>query len=97
MVVTNPTATETSTEIRANDPMLWWRQNIHRFPMLRSLAQRYLGPPPLQVALPLASERLFSTAGDICSANRTRLLTENAEILIPLKVNLPILSKQNMP
>ena len=78
MVVTNATATGISTEIKENDAVLWWRQNAHLFPMLRSLAQRNLWPPLSSVA----SEQLFSTAGDICSANRTRLLTEIAEMPI---------------
>lgn len=66
------------------DPMLWWRQNANRYPMLRSLARRYLGPPPSSVA----SERLFSSAGDICTDSRSRLLADNAEMLIVLKVNM---------
>jgi hypothetical protein len=85
MVVNVTTGT---TEMKENDPMLWWRHNARRFPMLASLAQRYLGPPPSSVA----SERLFSTAGDVCSASRTRLLSDNAEMLIMMKVNLPILN-----
>ena len=41
---------------------LWWKDNIRRFPQLLILARRYLAPPPTSVA----SEHLFSTAGDIC-------------------------------
>ena len=45
---------------RANS-FLWWKENQHRFVQLSQLARRYLAPPLTSVA----SERLFSIAGDI--------------------------------
>ena len=89
MTTTDSTGKE---QQREQDPMLWWRQNANRYPMLRSLAKRYLGPPPSSVD----SERLFSSAGDICTESRSRLLADNAEMLIVLKVNMLLCnSKKN--
>lgn len=68
---------------RQDDPASWWKMNMHRFPHLSPLAEKFLAPPPTSVP----SERLFSTAGDIISDHRSRLLPENAETLIFLKFN----------
>lgn len=72
---------------RDDNPLKWWSQNSWRFPLMAELAKVYLAPPPSSVA----SERLFSTAGDIITDNRSRLLPERAEQLIFLKVNMPLL------
>ena len=72
---------------RITDSLTWWLDNAWRFPLLSGLAKRYLAPPPSSVA----SERLFSTAGDVLTDNRSRLLPEKAEQLIFLKVNMPLL------
>jgi len=63
-----------------DDPASWWKMNMHRSPQLSPLAQKFLAPSPTSVP----SERLFSTAGDIISDHRCRLLPENAETLINL-------------
>jgi len=74
--------------ISRDDDMLTWRsRNASRFPLMSKLAKKYLAPPPSSVA----SERLFSTAGDVLTDNRNRLLPERAEELIFLKVNMPLL------
>ena len=65
---------------RAN-AYLWWRENRHRFVRLAKLARRYLAPPPTSVA----SERSFSTAGDIYDEKRNRLALERAEMLLFIK------------
>ena len=49
------------------------------------LAEYYLTSPPSSVDV----ERLFSTAGDIITNERNRLLPENAAKVLFLKENLP--------
>lgn len=68
------------------DPFDWWKVNESKFPSVAKLAQRYLCVPGTSVA----SERIFSTAGDIVNANRSRLAPENVDKLIFLQKNLNI-------
>ena len=68
------------------NPLLWWKCNKHRFPVLARLAQAFLTAPPSSVQ----SERIFSTAGDVYGDHRARLLPDNADKLIFLKFNLPL-------
>ena len=65
----------------------WWKDNTHRFPQLSILARKYMAPPPTSVA----SERLFSTAGDIYHEKRNRLAPERAESLIFVKKNFSLI------
>lgn len=67
-----------------SNPAKWWQQHASRYPLLSSVARRFLSAPPTSVA----SERLFSSAGDVLTDSRSRLLPEKAEMLIFLKVNL---------
>ena len=64
------------------DPIRWWGENQNAFPLLSKLARQYLAYPPSSVA----SERLFSEAGQIYDERRNRLLGENPrEAFIPKK------------
>jgi hypothetical protein len=58
----------------------WWAANETTFPILARLARRYL----TMQATSVPSERLFSTAGMIASASRSRLLPESVRELICL-------------
>ena len=60
----------------------WWSQNRIRFPHLAKLAQHYLSAPPTSVA----SERLFSLAGELYDDKRNRLAPERAEQLMFIKL-----------
>jgi hypothetical protein len=53
---------------------------------LTKVAKKYLTPPPTSTDV----ERLFSTAGDILSNERNRLLPENMEKLLFCRENLPV-------
>jgi hypothetical protein len=52
----------------------------------QSLTKRYLGPSPGSAA----SERLFNSAGDICTDSRDRLFADIAEMRIVLEVNMSL-------
>ena len=62
----------------------WWRENESRFPWIARVARRYLGAPSTSVA----SERLFSSAGNVFADQRSRLAADRAEMIIMVKYNL---------
>ncbi|XP_049320146.1 E3 SUMO-protein ligase ZBED1-like [Astyanax mexicanus] len=68
------------------DPLVWWKTNAHKYPHVAKLAQRDLAVPGTSVP----SERVFSTAGDIVTASRSRLLPENVDKLIFMQKNMRI-------
>ena len=65
----------------------WWANNRHRFPCLVKVARQYLCAPPTSVA----SERLFSGAGDVYDDKRKRLAPEKAEMLLFIKNNFSLI------
>ena len=65
------------------NPLTWWRQNNERYPSLAILAKKYLCIPATSVL----SERVFSTAGDIVTAQRSQLKSQQVDRLIFLKKN----------
>lgn len=73
---------EPGLDIDAN-PLLWWKENTIFFPLLSSLVTRYLCIPGTSVP----SERVFSTAGDIVTAQRSTLKGKHVDMLIFLKKN----------
>ena len=76
------------------DPLEYWKKKSESHndidKNLAKVAIQYLTPPPTSVSV----ERLFSTAGDIVTAERNRLNPENAEKILFLRENLPILKFQ---
>ena len=67
-----------------SDPNQWWQQYASNFPILSSLAKRYLGTPSTSVP----SERIFSAAGNIVNCKWSCLLPSNVNILVFLNKNL---------
>ena len=66
----------------------WKSMSLSTKPVERAaakLAEYYLTPPPTSVDV----ERLFSTAGDVITNERNRLLPENAAKVLFLRENLP--------
>ena len=59
-------------------PLEYWQSKKAVWPCLAHLACKYLCIPPSSAA----SERLFSSASDVISAERNRILLEKAEMLL---------------
>ncbi|KAM8733234.1 E3 SUMO-protein ligase ZBED1-like [Acanthopagrus schlegelii] len=68
------------------NPLAWWKENKNEYPLLARLARRYLCVPGTSVA----SERVFSTAGDIITAKRSCLTPGHVNELLFLQKNLSI-------
>ena len=62
-------------------PLTYWKEKKPLWPCLADLACKYLSIPPSSAA----SERLFSSAADVISQERNRILSEKAEMLLFLK------------
>ena len=67
-----------------SSPLIWWKNNKDKFPRLNKLARKYL----CICATSVASERLFSTGGDIVTASRSCLKPERVNQLVFLAKNL---------
>ncbi|KAJ8001186.1 hypothetical protein DPEC_G00188680 [Dallia pectoralis] len=70
-------------------PLLGWKANNDRYPMLARLAKSYLCIP----ATSTPSERLFSAAGNIASKKRGSLSQEHVDMLTFLHCNAKCLDK----
>ena len=68
------------------DPLQWWKERSGQYPIISKLAGKLLVIPATSVA----SERVFSTAGDIVTAQRGALSSDNVDLLIFLKKNMKI-------
>ncbi|XP_049577871.1 E3 SUMO-protein ligase ZBED1-like [Syngnathus scovelli] len=68
----------------SEDPLDWWARNAVHFPLISRLAKRYLCIPGTSVA----AERVFSTAGDIITAQRSTLSSEHVDQLLFLYKNV---------
>lgn len=68
------------------DPLLWWKSQESMLPLLSRKARQLLCIPATSVP----SERVFSTAGDILSAQRSTLKSKHVDYLIFLKKNLKV-------
>ena len=70
----------------------WWQDNSRRLPLLARLARKILAIP----ASSATSERVFSTAGEICSERRTNLSVTNIEMLVYMKENMRELNNHDI-
>lgn len=68
----------------AENPLQWWKDHRNEFPSLASTAQHFLGIPATSVA----SERLFSKAGQIVTSRRENLSSQLVEKLVFLHENV---------
>jgi len=67
-----------------NSPLEWWKSEQSRYPRLAKLARRYL----CVCATSVASERVFSCAGQIVSDQRSSLKPDKVDNLVFLARNL---------
>ncbi|XP_051816727.1 E3 SUMO-protein ligase ZBED1-like [Acanthochromis polyacanthus] len=67
-----------------DDPLKWWKEYKFNFPHLSKMARKYLCIP----ATSAASERLFSTGGNIVTCTRASLKPANVDMLVFLAKNL---------
>lgn len=65
------------------NPLIWWKERQASYPLLSGYARYMLCIPATSVP----SERVFSTAGDIVTAERACLDSEHVDQLIFLKKN----------
>uniref|UniRef100_A0A3P8QZG9 BED-type domain-containing protein n=1 Tax=Astatotilapia calliptera TaxID=8154 RepID=A0A3P8QZG9_ASTCA len=68
----------------SEDPLIWWRDHEREYPLLALQAKQYLSIPGTSVP----SERVFSTAGDIVTAQRSCLTPQHVDQLLFLQKNL---------
>ncbi|XP_024118736.1 zinc finger BED domain-containing protein 1-like [Oryzias melastigma] len=102
-VVPKTTSTKAEEELKkyleapplslAENPLKWWSSHEAAFPLLGKLAKRYLCIPGTSVA----AERVFSTAGDIVTAQRSNLSPDHVDQLVFLQKNLKIVNDGDEP
>ncbi|GFR60262.1 zinc finger BED domain-containing protein 1 [Elysia marginata] len=69
---------------RTKNPLAWWRDHSQMFPRLALIAKDVLATPATLVP----SERIFSKAGELISARRSRLSKKNVDMIIFLHKNI---------
>jgi len=75
------------------NPFTWWYERREKFPILNFLAKKYLAV----YACSTASERLFSDAGNVLSAKRTRMCPRLFKKIVFLKRNSKHLNSIHKP
>jgi hypothetical protein len=63
------------------NPLDFWKQNTYRFPILSTLARRYLAIPATSASI----ERVFSISNNIITKSRNRLFPDTIKQFILLK------------
>ena len=63
---------------RKEDPLKWWKDNTMVFPTIQKVVTKYL----VILATSVPSERLFSKAGELVSAKRSRLKPQHINMFL---------------
>ena len=69
---------------RKDDPLKWWKEHDKHYTLLSILALKYLSIPGTSVP----SERVFSKAGELVSARRSRIKPKNVDMFLFINKNL---------
>ena len=67
-----------------DDPLDWWKSRQSQYPLMSQLVRKYWSLPATSVR----SEEAFSTAGNVLTTKRNRLLPENVDRLVFLHDNM---------
>jgi len=74
---------------RMDNPLLWWKIKKSKYPILAQIAKKMLA---IQ-ATSTPSERLWSKAGELCSAKRSRLGAKLLDKILFCNHNMKVLKK----
>lgn len=69
-----------------SSPLSWWRSCNGSYPILSALAKRYLSI----CATSVASERVFSVAGNVATKNRNAMKPDNVDRMVFLASNIEL-------
>lgn len=72
-------------EAEDSNPLKWWQTNQSKYPTVAVVARMFLCIPATSVA----SERVFSKCGRVCSERRSLLSPQHVEHLVFLSQNIP--------
>ncbi|XP_034031649.1 zinc finger BED domain-containing protein 4-like [Thalassophryne amazonica] len=75
------------TILKTTCPLMYWNSNQTRFPALAHVARKYLTAPCTSVD----SEQLFSAVSHVIDEKRNHIFCDNAEMLIFVQKNLPLI------
>ena len=67
-----------------DDPLQWWKSQSRMYPHISKLVPKYVSVSATSVA----SERVFSTSGNIVTPHRANLKPDKVEMLTFLSKNL---------
>ena len=67
-----------------DDPLLWWKNNCSKFPILSALARKYL----CVCATSAPSERVFSCSENIVTPHRASMNPDKVDVLTFLSKNM---------
>lgn len=70
----------------SSDPLVFWKNNCNRFPVLSNIARKMLAIPASSAGV----ERVFSVTGCISRARRSKINAENVSRLLMVRENIDI-------
>ncbi|XP_029902098.1 zinc finger BED domain-containing protein 1-like [Myripristis murdjan] len=63
----------------SENPFAWWKDHHHQYPLLAKFAKQYLCVTSVSQVTSVSAERVFSTAGDIVTAQQSTLTAEHVD------------------